>query len=118
MRVMDLIAPIGKGTARSHRRATARRQDDPSPEDRQRDRGELSRGHAHRAVDRRAAEEVTDMQKHVKGEVISSTFDEEPTRHVQVADMVIEKARRLVESGKDVVILLDSITLARRLTTP
>jgi transcription termination factor Rho len=55
-------------------------------------------------------EEVTDMQRTVKGEVISSTFDEPPTRHVQVADMVIEKAKRLVEHGRDVVILLDSIT--------
>jgi transcription termination factor Rho len=55
-------------------------------------------------------EEVTDMQRSVKGEVISSTFDEPPQRHVQVADMVIEKAKRLVEHKKDVVILLDSIT--------
>jgi transcription termination factor Rho len=55
-------------------------------------------------------EEVTDMQRSVKGEVISSTFDEPATRHVQVAEMVIEKAKRLVESGRDVVILLDSIT--------
>ncbi len=55
-------------------------------------------------------EEVTDMQRSVRGEVISSTFDEPPARHVQVADMVIEKAKRLVEHKKDVVILLDSIT--------
>ena len=55
-------------------------------------------------------EEVTDMQRTVKGEVVSSTFDEPPTRHVQVAEMVIQKAKRLVENGKDVVILLDSIT--------
>ncbi|MCA0431932.1 MAG: transcription termination factor Rho [Proteobacteria bacterium] len=55
-------------------------------------------------------EEVTDMQRSVKGEVISSTFDEPATRHVQVAEMVIEKAKRLVEHGRDVVILLDSIT--------
>ena len=55
-------------------------------------------------------EEVTDMQRSVKGEVISSTFDEPASRHVQVAEMVIEKAKRLVEHGKDVVILLDSIT--------
>lgn len=59
-------------------------------------------------------EEVTDMQRSVKGEVISSTFDEPPTRHVQVADMVIEKAKRLVEHKKDVVILLDSITRLAR----
>jgi transcription termination factor Rho len=55
-------------------------------------------------------EEVTDMQRSVKGEVVSSTFDEAATRHVQVAEMVIEKAKRLVEHKKDVVILLDSIT--------
>jgi transcription termination factor Rho len=55
-------------------------------------------------------EEVTDMQRSVKGEVVSSTFDEPAARHVQVAEMVIEKAKRLVEHGRDVVILLDSIT--------
>ena len=55
-------------------------------------------------------EEVTDMQRSVKGEVVSSTFDEPATRHVQVAEMVIEKAKRLVEHKRDVVILLDSIT--------
>ena len=59
-------------------------------------------------------EEVTDMQRSVKGEVISSTFDEPPQRHVQVADMVIEKSKRLVEHGRDVVILLDSITRLAR----
>jgi transcription termination factor Rho len=63
-------------------------------------------------------EEVTDMQRNVNGEVISSTFDEPATRHVQVAEMVIEKARRLVEHKRDVVILLDSITrLARAYNT-
>jgi transcription termination factor Rho len=55
-------------------------------------------------------EEVTDMQRSVKGEVVSSTFDEPPLRHVQLAEMVLEKAKRLVEHKKDVVILLDSIT--------
>src|SRR5207245_9292505 len=55
-------------------------------------------------------EEVTEMQRTVRGEVISSTFDEPAARHVQVAEMVIEKAKRLVEHKKDVVILLDSIT--------
>ena len=55
-------------------------------------------------------EEVTDMQRSVKGEVVSSTFDEPATRHVQVAEMVIQKAKRLTEHGKDVIILLDSIT--------
>jgi transcription termination factor Rho len=63
-------------------------------------------------------EEVTDMQRSVKGEVVSSTFDEQASRHVQVAEMVIEKAKRLAETGKDVVILLDSITrLARAYNT-
>jgi transcription termination factor Rho len=63
-------------------------------------------------------EEVTDMQRSVKGEVVSSTFDEPADRHVQVAEMVIEKAKRLVEHGKDVVILLDSVTrLARAYNT-
>ena len=63
-------------------------------------------------------EEVTDMSRNVKGEVVSSTFDEPPTRHVQVAEMVIEKAKRLVEHKHDVVILLDSITrLARAYNT-
>ena len=63
-------------------------------------------------------EEVTDMQRSVKGEVVSSTFDEPATRHVQVAEMVIEKAKRLVEHKRDVVILLDSITrLARAYNT-
>ena len=63
-------------------------------------------------------EEVTDMQRSVKGEVISSTFDEPADRHVQVAEMVIEKAKRMVEHGRDVIILLDSITrLARAYNT-
>ncbi len=59
-------------------------------------------------------EEVTDMQRNVKAEVVSSTFDEQATRHVQVAEMVLEKSRRLVEHKKDVVILLDSITRLAR----
>ncbi len=63
-------------------------------------------------------EEVTDMERSVDGEVVSSTFDETPVRHVQVAEMVIEKAKRLVEHNRDVVILLDSITrLARAYNT-
>ena len=63
-------------------------------------------------------EEVTDMQRNVRGEVISSTFDEPASRHVQVSEMVIEKAKRLVEQGQDVVILLDSLTrLARAYNT-
>ncbi|MDB4891093.1 MAG: transcription termination factor Rho [Gemmatimonadetes bacterium] len=114
MRVMDLIAPIGKGqrglivappragkTILLQKLANAIAENYP----------EVTL--IVLLIDERP-EEVTDMQKHVKGEVISSTFDEEPTRHVQVADMVIEKARRLVESGKDVVILLDSITRLAR----
>jgi transcription termination factor Rho len=59
-------------------------------------------------------EEVTDMERTVEGEVISSTFDEPATRHVQVAEMVMEKAKRLVESGRDVVLLLDSVTRLAR----
>ncbi|MBN2736326.1 MAG: transcription termination factor Rho [Spirochaetales bacterium] len=59
-------------------------------------------------------EEVTDMQRNVKGEVVASTFDEQATRHVQVAEMVLEKAKRLVEHKKDVIILLDSITRLAR----
>ena len=59
-------------------------------------------------------EEVTDMQRNVKGEVISSTFDEPPERHVQVAEIVLEKAKRLVEHKRDVVVLLDSITRLAR----
>ena len=55
-------------------------------------------------------EEVTDMKESVKGEVISSTFDEMPERHIKVAEMVLERAQRLVEHGKDVIVLLDSLT--------
>src|SRR5437667_268076 len=66
------------------------------------------------AVNFERPEEVTDMQRTVKGEVVSSTFDEPAERHVQVADMVIEKAKRLVEHKRDVVILLDSITRLAR----
>ncbi len=63
-------------------------------------------------------EEVTEMQRSVRGEVVASTFDEPPTRHVQVAEMVIERAKRLVEHKQDVIILLDSITrLARAYNT-
>ncbi len=114
MRVMDLIAPIGKGqrglivappragkTILLQKLANAIAENYP----------EVTL--IVLLIDERP-EEVTDMQKVVKGEVISSTFDEEPTRHVQVAEMVIEKAKRLVESGKDVVILLDSITRLAR----
>ncbi len=114
MRVMDLIAPIGKGqrglivappragkTILLQKLANAVAENYP----------EVTL--IVLLIDERP-EEVTDMQKVVRGEVISSTFDEEATRHVQVADMVIEKAKRLVESGRDVVILLDSITRLAR----
>ncbi len=110
MRVMDLIAPIGKGqrglivsppragkTILLQKIANAIAENYPEVV------------LIVLLIDERP-EEVTDMRLTIKGEVISSTFDEEPQRHVQVADMVIEKARRLVESKKDVVILLDSIT--------
>ena len=62
-------------------------------------------------------EEVTDIERSVKGEVVSSTFDEPPENHVKVADMVLERAKRLVEHKHDVVILLDSITRLARPTT-
>ena len=66
----------------------------------------------------KSPEEVTDMKRSVQGEVVSSTFDEPATRHVQVAEMIIAKAKRLTEHGRDVVILLDSITrLARAYNT-
>lgn len=117
-RVIDLVAPIGKGqralivapprtgkTVLLQQIATA-----------------IAQNHKECTlmvllIDERP-EEVTDMQRIVQGEVISSTFDEPPERHVQVAEMCLEKARRLVEHGKDVVLLLDSITrLARAYNT-
>ena len=114
MRVMDLIAPIGKGqrgliVAPPRAGKTILLQKIANA---------LAENHPEVTlivllIDERP-EEVTDMHREVRGEVISSTFDEEATRHVQVADMVIEKAKRLVESGKDVVILLDSITRLAR----
>ena len=114
MRVVDLISPIGKGqrglivappkagkTILLQKLANA-----------------ISENHPEvllivLLIDERP-EEVTDMQENVKAEVIASTFDEPADRHVQVADMVIEKAKRLVEHGRDVVILLDSITRLAR----
>ncbi len=118
-RVIDLVTPIGKGQRGLIVAAAAHRQDDAAAGDRQRDR----RATTPRSIlivlliDERP-EEVTDMQRSVQGEVVSSTFDEPATRHVQVAEMVIEKAKRLVEHEKDVVILLDSITrLARAYNT-
>ena len=114
MRVMDLIAPIGKGqrgliVAPPRAGKTILLQKIANA---------IAENHPEVTlivllIDERP-EEVTDMHHEVRGEVISSTFDEEASRHVQVADMVIEKAKRLVESGKDVVILLDSITRLAR----
>jgi transcription termination factor Rho len=109
-RVMDLLTPIGKGqrgliVAAPRTGKTMLLQAIANA---------IARNHPEiylivLLIDERP-EEVTDMQRNVRGEVISSTFDEPPARHVQVADMVIEKAKRLVEHRKDVVILLDSIT--------
>jgi len=118
MRVMDLIAPIGKGqrgliVAPPRTGKTVLLQQIANS---------ITANHPEVAlivllIDERP-EEVTDMQRSVNGEVVSSTFDEQAQRHVQVAEMVIEKAKRLVEHGKDVVILLDSITrLARAYNT-
>lgn len=118
MRVMDLAAPIGKGqrgliVAPPRTGKTMLLQNIANS---------ITANHPEvylivLLIDERP-EEVTDMQRSVNGEVISSTFDEPATRHVQVAEMVIEKARRLVEHKRDVVILLDSITrLARAYNT-
>jgi len=114
MRVVDLIAPIGKGqrglivsppragkTILMQKIANAIHENHPEV------------ALIVLLIDERP-EEVTDMLANVKAEIISSTFDEPPDRHVQVADMVIEKAKRLVEHGKDVVILLDSLTRLAR----
>jgi transcription termination factor Rho len=114
MRVVDLIAPIGKGQRglivsppRAGKTILL-----------QKIANAIQENHPEVAlivllIDERP-EEVTDMLANVKAEVIASTFDEPPDRHVQVADMVIEKAKRLVEHGKDVVILLDSLTRLAR----
>jgi len=109
-RVIDLVAPLGKGqraliTAPPRTGKTVILQNIAKS---------ISANHPESylivlLIDERP-EEVTDMQRTVKGEVVSSTFDEPAVRHVQVAEMVIEKAKRLVEHGRDVVILLDSIT--------
>ncbi len=109
-RVIDLVAPIGKGqrsliTAPPRTGKTVILQNIASS---------IEKNHPEcylivLLIDERP-EEVTDMQRSVKGEVISSTFDEPATRHVAVSEMVIEKAKRLVEHKRDVVILLDSIT--------
>ena len=114
MRIMDLISPIGKGqrglivaqpktgkTILLQKLANAIAENHPKTR-----RIVL-------LIDERP-EEVTDMKRNVKAEVISSTFDEPPERHVSVADMVLQKAKRMVEFGDDVVILLDSITRLAR----
>ena len=113
-RVLDLVSPIGKGqraliVAPPRTGKTMLLQNVANS---------ITRNHPEVTlivllIDERP-EEVTDMQRSVHGEVISSTFDEPPTRHVQVADMVIEKAKRLVEYKRDVVILLDSVTRLAR----
>ena len=113
-RVIDLVAPVGKGqrgliVAPPRTGKTTILQDIANA---------ITANHPEIVlivllIDERP-EEVTDMARHVKGEVIASTFDEPASRHVQVAEMVIEKAKRLVEHKKDVVILLDSITRLAR----
>jgi transcription termination factor Rho len=113
-RVLDLVTPVGKGqraliVAPPRTGKTMLMQSIANS---------ITRNHPETTlivllIDERP-EEVTDMQRSVHGEVISSTFDEPAQRHVQVADMVIEKAKRLVEYGRDVVILLDSITRLAR----
>ncbi|NDE15213.1 transcription termination factor Rho [bacterium] len=113
-RIMDLLAPIGKGqrsliVAPPRTGKTVLMQNIATA---------LAKNHPEAIlivllIDERP-EEVTDMQRSVKGEVISSTFDEPAQRHVQVAEMVIEKAKRLVEHKHDVIILLDSITRLAR----
>ena len=114
MRIMDLLSPIGKG----------QRGMIVSPPKAgktillQKIANSISRNHPEvklivLLIDERP-EEVTDMERTVSAEVVSSTFDEPPERHVQVSDMVLEKAKRLVEAKKDVVILLDSITRLAR----
>ncbi len=113
-RTLDLFAPIGKGqralivaqpktgkTILLQKIANAIRKNHPDTE------------MIVLLIDERP-EEVTDMKRHVDAEVVSSTFDEPPERHVSVADMALQKARRMVEFGKDVVILLDSITRLAR----
>jgi transcription termination factor Rho len=114
MRIMDMMTPIGKGqrgliVSPPRTGKTILLQNIANS---------ITKNHPDVAlimllIDERP-EEVTDMQRSVTGEVISSTFDEPATRHVQVADMVIEKAKRLVEHQRDVVILLDSITRLSR----
>ena len=114
MRVMDLLSPIGKG----QRGLVVSPPKSGKTILLQKIANSITRNHPEikmiiLLIDERP-EEVTDMERSVKAEVISSTFDEPAERHVQVADMVIEKAKRLVEAKEDVVILLDSITRLAR----
>jgi transcription termination factor Rho len=114
MRVMDMLAPIGKG----QRGLIVSPPKTGKTILLQKIANSIARNHPEvkiiiLLIDERP-EEVTDMERSVQGEVISSTFDEPPERHVQVANMVIEKAKRLVEAQEDVVILLDSITRLAR----
>ncbi len=114
MRIIDLLAPIGKGqrgliVAPPYSGKTVLLQKIANSITTNNDNIVL----IILLIDERP-EEVTDMQRSVKGEVISSTFDEPAERHVQIAEVVLEKAKRLVEHGKDVVILLDSITRLAR----
>ncbi len=114
MRIMDLLTPLGKGqrgmiVAQPYSGKTVLLQKIANA---------ITQNHPEiilivLLIDERP-EEVTDMQRSVKGEVISSTFDEPPERHIQVSEIVLEKAKRLVEHKKDVVILLDSITRLAR----
>jgi transcription termination factor Rho len=114
MRIMNLLTPVGKGqrgliVAQPRTGKTVLLQKIANS---------ISKNHPEvilivLLIDERP-EEVTDMQRNVNAEVISSTFDEPPERHVQVADMVLEKAKRLTEAGRDVVVLLDSITRLAR----
>ncbi|MFP6581478.1 MAG: transcription termination factor Rho [Candidatus Hydrogenedentota bacterium] len=114
MRIMDLICPIGKG----QRGLIVAAPFTGKTVILQKIANSISTNHPEMVVivlliDERP-EEVTEMKRSVKGEVIASTFDEPPERHIQVAEMVLEKAKRLVEHKKDVVILLDSITRLAR----
>ena len=114
MRIMDLISPIGKG----QRGLIVAQPKTGKTILLQKLANAISTNHPETKrivllIDERP-EEVTDMKRNVKAEVISSTFDEPPERHVSVADMVLQKAKRMVEYGDDVVILLDSITRLAR----
>jgi len=114
MRVMDMLSPVGKG----QRGLIVSPPKSGKTIILQKIANSITRNHPEikliiLLIDERP-EEVTDMQRTVQAEVISSTFDEPAERHVQVANMVIEKAKRLVEAGEDVVILLDSITRLAR----